>query len=85
MVLHDISDVLRVTAKSYIVMIIHIVTVHFVSQQNRINCDPTHELEEMIVEPNPLHKKQHRLSKRNVRAKMLVEAWLLLGAYGITQ
>ena len=33
-------------------------------QQNRINCDPTHELEEMIVEPNPLHKKQYRLSKR---------------------
>lgn len=36
-------------------------------QQNRINCDPTHELEEMIVEPNPLHKKRNRLSKRNVR------------------
>ena len=35
-------------------------------QQNRINCDPTHELEEMIVEPNPLHKKRHRLSKRTV-------------------
>lgn len=35
-------------------------------QQNRINCDPTHELEEMIVEPNPLHKKRHRLSKRSV-------------------
>ena len=33
-------------------------------QQNRINSDPTHELEEMIVEPNPLHKKQYRLSKR---------------------
>ena len=36
-------------------------------QQNRINCDPTHELEEMIVEPNPLHKKATRLSKRQVR------------------
>lgn len=36
----------------------------FVPPQNRINCDPTHELEEMIVEPNPLHKKATRLSKR---------------------
>ena len=40
------------------------VTVLTSIQQNRINCDPTHELEEMIVEPNPLHKKQYRLSKR---------------------
>lgn len=39
----------------------------FIPPQNRINCDPTHELEEMIVEPNPLHKKQHRLSKRTFR------------------
>ena len=40
------------------------------SQQNRINCDPTHELEEMIVEPNPLHKKRHRLSKRSVSSTL---------------
>lgn len=52
--------------------------VDFVSaalQQNRINCDPTYELEEMIVEPNPLHKKQHRLSKRRV-------SWLVSQEFG---
>ena len=43
----------------------------YLLQQNRIHCDPTHELEEMIVEPNPLHKKQHRLSRRNVRVTYL--------------
>ena len=36
------------------------------TQQNRIHCDPTHELEEMIVEPNPLHKKSSRLSRKHV-------------------
>lgn len=36
----------------------------YIPSQNRIHCDPTHELEEMIVEPNPLHKKKARLSKR---------------------
>ncbi|CAI8017393.1 Serine/threonine-protein kinase 32A [Geodia barretti] len=36
----------------------------YIPAQNRIHCDPTHELEEMIVEPNPLHKKHHRLSRR---------------------
>ena len=40
-------------------------------QQNRIHCDPTHELEEMIVEPNPLHKKNSRLSKRHVSISVL--------------
>ncbi|CAI8017395.1 Serine/threonine-protein kinase 32A, partial [Geodia barretti] len=38
----------------------------YIPAQNRIHCDPTHELEEMIVEPNPLHKKHHRLSRRAV-------------------
>eukprot|EP00731_Ephydatia_muelleri_P020566 Em0013g293a len=44
-------------------------TPSFIPPQNRINCDPTHELEEMIVEPNPLHKKATRLSKRQPRCE----------------
>jgi hypothetical protein len=41
------------------------ITPPYVPSQNRIHCDPTHELEEMIVEPNPLHKKKSRLSKKH--------------------
>ena len=29
-----------------------------------MNCDPMHELEEMIVEPQPLHKKKKRLKSK---------------------
>jgi len=36
-------------------------------QKSRLNCDPTYELEEMIVESKPLHKKKHRLAKRERR------------------
>ena len=28
-----------------------------------MNCDPTYELEEMIIETKPLHKKKKRLKK----------------------
>lgn len=33
------------------------------SQKGRLNCDPTFELEEMILESRPLHKKKKRLAK----------------------
>jgi len=37
-------------------------------QRGHLNCDPTHELEEMIIEQRPLHKKKKRLAKqRSVR------------------
>ncbi|XP_065175007.1 serine/threonine-protein kinase 32A-like [Sycon ciliatum] len=36
----------------------------FTPQANLMNCDPMHELEEMIVEPQPLHKKKKRMKKR---------------------
>ncbi|MBN3281408.1 ST32A kinase, partial [Polyodon spathula] len=32
--------------------------------KGRLNCDPTFELEEMILESKPLHKKKKRLAKR---------------------
>ena len=36
-----------------------------VLQKDHLNCDPTFELEEMIIESKPLHKKKKRLAKRN--------------------
>ena len=39
------------------------VPFHF--QKDHLNCDPTFELEEMIIESKPLHKKKKRLAKQN--------------------
>ncbi|ODN06612.1 Serine/threonine-protein kinase 32B [Orchesella cincta] len=36
----------------------------FVPPKGHLNCDPTFELEEMIVESRPLHKKKKRLAKQ---------------------
>lgn len=33
-------------------------------QRRRLNCDPTFELEEMILESKPLHKKKKRLARK---------------------
>ncbi|KAM9677738.1 serine/threonine-protein kinase 32B isoform 2-T2 [Trichechus inunguis] len=38
-------------------------TPGFVPNKGRLNCDPTFELEEMILESKPLHKKKKRLAK----------------------
>ena len=38
-----------------------------VLQKDHLNCDPTYELEEMIIEEKPLHKKKKRLAKQNSR------------------
>ncbi|XP_066498592.1 serine/threonine-protein kinase 32B-like isoform X1 [Hoplias malabaricus] len=35
----------------------------FTPNKGRLNCDPTFELEEMILESKPLHKKKKRLAK----------------------
>ncbi|XP_064630521.1 serine/threonine-protein kinase 32B-like [Lineus longissimus] len=37
----------------------------FVPPKDHLNCDPTFELEEMIIEAKPLHKKKKRLAKQN--------------------
>ena len=34
-------------------------------QKDHLNCDPMYELEEMIIEEKPLHKKKKRLAKQN--------------------
>ncbi|XP_060044541.1 serine/threonine-protein kinase 32B isoform X2 [Erinaceus europaeus] len=39
----------------------------FVPNKGRLNCDPTFELEEMILESKPLHKKKKRLAKKHSR------------------
>lgn len=40
----------------------------FALQKDHLNCDPTFELEEMIIEAKPLHKKKKRLAKqRSIR------------------
>ncbi|XP_047113145.1 serine/threonine-protein kinase 32A [Schistocerca piceifrons] len=36
----------------------------FVPPKDHLNCDPTFELEEMIIETRPLHKKKKRLAKQ---------------------
>ncbi|XP_017774375.1 PREDICTED: serine/threonine-protein kinase 32B-like [Nicrophorus vespilloides] len=41
---------------------------YFMPPRDHLNCDPTFELEEMIIETKPLHKKKKRLAKqRSVR------------------
>ncbi|KAF5273918.1 hypothetical protein FQA39_LY01033 [Lamprigera yunnana] len=41
---------------------------YFAPPKDHLNCDPTFELEEMIVETKPLHKKKKRLAKqRSIR------------------
>ncbi|XP_073466350.1 serine/threonine-protein kinase 32B isoform X1 [Aquarana catesbeiana] len=42
-------------------------TPSFVPNKGRLNCDPTFELEEMILESKPLHKKKKRLAKYKSR------------------
>ncbi|MBN3302532.1 ST32B kinase, partial [Amia calva] len=36
----------------------------FLPNKRRLNCDPTFELEEMILESKPLHKKKKRLARK---------------------
>nr|KAF6449034.1 serine/threonine kinase 32A [Rousettus aegyptiacus] len=38
--------------------------VSLLKKKGRLNCDPTFELEEMILESKPLHKKKKRLAKK---------------------
>ncbi|KAL1138186.1 hypothetical protein AAG570_009878, partial [Ranatra chinensis] len=46
----------------------------FTPPRDHLNCDPTFELEEMIVEAKPLHKKKKRLAKqRSLRGSLSVE------------
>ncbi|XP_070541253.1 serine/threonine-protein kinase 32B-like [Ptychodera flava] len=49
----------------------------FVPAKDHLNCDPTFELEEMIIEAKPLHKKKKRLAKqgsKNSKDNKIVDA-----------
>ncbi|XP_055354244.1 serine/threonine-protein kinase 32B-like isoform X2 [Paramacrobiotus metropolitanus] len=46
----------------------------FIPPKDHLNCDPTFELEEMIIESNPLHKKKKRLAKQMSRKDLLEPA-----------
>ncbi|NWZ88154.1 ST32A kinase, partial [Poecile atricapillus] len=41
----------------------------FIPMKGRLNCDPAFELEEMILESKPLHKKKKRLAKKKGTSK----------------
>ncbi|XP_012945981.1 serine/threonine-protein kinase 32B [Aplysia californica] len=43
----------------------------FVPSKDNLNCDPTYELEEMIIETKPLHKKKKRLAKQSSKKDSL--------------
>lgn len=47
-------------------------------QKDHLNCDPTYELEEMIIEAKPLHKKKKRLAKQNSRKNLDVNNQVLV-------
>ena len=40
-------------------------TAKFTPSNNKLNCDPTYELEEIMIESNPLHKKKRRKRKKS--------------------
>jgi hypothetical protein len=48
----------------------HLVYLSSLPQRDHLNCDPTFELEEMIVETRPLHKKKKRLAKQRSLREM---------------
>ncbi|XP_012534197.1 serine/threonine-protein kinase 32A [Monomorium pharaonis] len=53
----------------------------FTPPKDHLNCDPTFELEEMIIETKPLHKKKKRLAKqRSLRVDSAEDAALVEGA-----
>jgi hypothetical protein len=47
-----------------IVTSVNALPLHIPIFQNVLNCDPTYELEEMIIEAKPLHKKKKRLLRQ---------------------
>lgn len=49
------------------------VTPIFIPPKDQLNCDPTFELEEMIIEANPLHKKKKRLQKQQTIKRIAIE------------
>uniref|UniRef100_A0A2K6FWZ5 non-specific serine/threonine protein kinase n=1 Tax=Propithecus coquereli TaxID=379532 RepID=A0A2K6FWZ5_PROCO len=61
--LHDIQSVPYLADMNWDAVFEKTLMPCFVPNKGRLNCDPTFELEEMILESKPLHKKKKRLAK----------------------
>ncbi|XP_043911502.1 serine/threonine-protein kinase 32B-like [Protopterus annectens] len=59
----DIQSVPYLADVNWDAVLMKTVPAGFVPNKGRLNCDPTFELEEMILESKPLHKKKKRLAK----------------------
>ncbi|CAL4098227.1 unnamed protein product, partial [Meganyctiphanes norvegica] len=61
--LEDLQKIQYVSALDQCKVLNKSIKSKFTPPADRLNCDPTFELEEMIIESRPLHKKKKRLSK----------------------
>ncbi|CAK8681076.1 unnamed protein product [Clavelina lepadiformis] len=57
----------------------------FQPSQTSLNYDPTYELEELIVESNPLHKKKERLQKRRQSREKILKKSLRKSDISLTE
>uniref|UniRef100_A0A8C8E5K7 Serine/threonine kinase 32A n=1 Tax=Otus sunia TaxID=257818 RepID=A0A8C8E5K7_9STRI len=62
--LKDIQDFPYLSDVNWDAVLQKRMTPEFIPTKGRLNCDPTFELEEMILESKPLHKKKKRLAKK---------------------
>ncbi|KAM4678012.1 serine/threonine-protein kinase 32A [Discoglossus pictus] len=62
--LEDIQDLPYLSEINWDAVLQKKLIPEFTPTKGRLNCDPTFELEEMILESKPLHKKKKRLAKR---------------------
>uniref|UniRef100_A0A2R8MU32 Serine/threonine-protein kinase 32B n=1 Tax=Callithrix jacchus TaxID=9483 RepID=A0A2R8MU32_CALJA len=65
--LHDLQSVPYLADMNWDAVFEKALMPGFVPNKGRLNCDPTFELEEMILESKPLHKKKKRLAKNRSR------------------
>ncbi|NXC17021.1 ST32A kinase, partial [Corythaeola cristata] len=62
--LKDIQDLPYLSDVNWDAVLQKRIMPEFIPTKGRLNCDPTFELEEMILESKPLHKKKKRLAKK---------------------
>ncbi|KAJ7316339.1 hypothetical protein JRQ81_002501 [Phrynocephalus forsythii] len=62
--LADIQDFAYLADVNWDAVLQKRITPGFLPTKGKLNCDPTFELEEMILESKPLHKKKKRLAKK---------------------
>jgi len=64
-----------------------LVGAKFTPSNDRLNCDPTYELEEIMIESNPLHKKKRRKRKksnvsRNILFVLIKNVYIVTFSWG---